>query len=362
MKKNLLDLTLAELEIELSIIGEQKFRAKQLTDWFYKKNIFDIEQMSNLSAPFKEKIKNSYEITLPTIHYVSKAKNDVSYKFLLKTSDGKLLESVLMLEEDRATICVSSMIGCPLACAFCATGSDMKFVRNLTTSEIVAQILVIRKYAQENNIAENITNLVFMGMGEPLLNLQAVDKTLEILMADYGLGMSRSRITLSTAGVSDKMADFINKHRVRLAISFHFTTDEIRNKYMPINKKFPIFTIIENLKKIKLLSHDFITIEYIMIKDINDRLEDAKRLINLLKGIKIKVNMIPLNPIKSFKEETSTEEAIDQFVRYLWSKNIIATVRRSKGKDVDGACGQLALSQKEPNLSACKPKAATSNC
>lgn len=357
MKNNLLNMTLNDIEACMLSLEESKFRAKQITDWLYKKNIFNISQMSNLSSQLKEKLSQNYETFVPSIYYVSKARKDNSYKFLLKTHDDKLLETVLMLEEDRATICVSSMIGCPLKCAFCATGTDMKFVRNLETSEIVAQILVLKKYAQENNICENITNLVFMGMGEPLLNLDNVDKALEILMSDFGLGMSRSRITLSTAGVSDKMVDFINKHRVRLAISLHFTTDEVRTKYMPINKKFPLSSIIESSRKIKLLSHDYITIEYIMIKDINDTLLDAKRLVRLLQGIKVKINMIPLNPTKSFKEEASTEESINNFIKYLWSKGLIATVRRSKGKDVNGACGQLALSKQENTMipSACSP-------
>ncbi|MFA5074643.1 MAG: 23S rRNA (adenine(2503)-C(2))-methyltransferase RlmN [Candidatus Babeliales bacterium] len=343
MTKNLLNMSLEELIAALLNVQEQSYRAKQLYTWFYQKHVTDLNQMSNISESLKEKILRNFEIKIPEIIDVSKSQKDNSYKFLLKTYDNKLIESILMIAKDRVTICVSCMIGCPLKCKFCATGSQIGFVKNLDQSEILGQIITINQYAKKNNIAQNISNVVFMGMGEPLLNLDNIEKSVKILLDPNGFGLSRSKITLSTAGVINNLAEFINKYRIKLAVSLHFPTDEQRSKFMPINIKYPLKKLIEELKKIDLSKRDYITIEYLMLKDINDSLDHAKQLIKLLGNLKVKINLIPYNPTKDFPAISSTEEIINNFAKFLISKNIMVTVRRSLGQDIQGACGQFAL-------------------
>ncbi|MCF7800083.1 23S rRNA (adenine(2503)-C(2))-methyltransferase RlmN [Candidatus Babeliales bacterium] len=343
MTKNLLNMSLEELESALLSLKEQKYRTKQLYTWFYQKHVTDLNQMSNISVSLKEKILQNFEIKIPEITDISRSLKDNSYKFLLKTHDNKLIESILMPVKDRVTICVSCMIGCPLKCKFCATGSQIGFIRKLDQSEILGQIIAINHYAKENNIAQNISNVVFMGMGEPLLNLENIEKSVKILLDPNGFGLSRSKITLSTAGITDKLSDFINKYRIKLAVSLHFSTDEQRSKFMPINIKYPLKKLIEELKKIVLAKRDYITIEYLLLKDINDSLDNAKQLIRLLDSLKIKVNLIPYNPTKDFPATSASEESINNFAKFLRSKNIMVTVRRSLGQDIEGACGQFAL-------------------
>ena len=205
----LFDLTYKELETELTKLGQPKFRAKQLSDWIYKKLVFDPEQMRNLPQSFKDLLLKEFSLYLPVITDVSHSKSDDSYKFLLKTDDNKKIESILMLDEKRTTLCVSCMIGCPLACKFCATGMEIGFVRKLTPAEIVGQYLAALKYAQEHKIAERITNIVFMGMGEPFLNLEAVKKSIWIMTNQNGIALSPSKISVSTAGSGSGIGDFI---------------------------------------------------------------------------------------------------------------------------------------------------------
>jgi 23S rRNA (adenine2503-C2)-methyltransferase len=343
MKKHILDLSLKELQSEFDLAGLEKFRAKQVFDWIYKKNIFIFDHMTNLSKKVQQFLEQKHSIFLPEIEDVSKSKSDDSFKFLLKAEDGKFIESILMLVEDRATVCVSCMVGCPLKCRFCATGTEVGFVRKLSAAEILGQIFIAQKYAQENNLANKITNIVFMGMGEPFLNLGAVDRSIEMLISPDGFAMSKSRITISTAGVAAKIADFINKWGIKLAVSLHFPTDELRSKYMPVNQAFPLSKLVQELKKIKLSQREYITIEYIMLDGVNDQIEHAKQLINLLSSVKVKFNLIPYNPTISFDEQPSSEEQINKFASYLRDKSFIVTVRRSHGTDVEGGCGQFAL-------------------
>ncbi|HBS48041.1 TPA: 23S rRNA (adenine(2503)-C(2))-methyltransferase RlmN [Candidatus Dependentiae bacterium] len=346
MKKNIFGLTLSEFEKLFVELNEPSFRAKQLCEWLYQKNVLDVDLMSNVSKSLKEKIKETFTIEMPQIHKISESQIDNSYKFLFKTHDEQFIESVLMLQEDRATVCVSCMIGCPLKCAFCATGSDLRFVRNLDAGEILGQILTIQNFIKEKNLAKKITNIVYMGMGEPLLNFINVEKSIEILISQWGFQFPHTKITVSTAGITDKIAKLIEKFRVRVAVSLHFIDDTKRSQFMPINQKYPLGELVATLRRIELSKRDFITIEYIMIKDVNDTFLDAQKLGYLLSGIQVKINLIPLNPTKSFNHEPSTEEQIDKFIKYLWSKGFVTTVRRSKGKDVSGACGQLALKNK----------------
>ncbi len=346
MKTNLLNLTLSQLQKEVKQLGYPTYRAKQLSDWFYHKNVFSLEKMQNIPQKLKDDLQTNFVIELPKIEEVNHSSKDNSYKFLLKTHDNKLIESILMLTNNRATVCVSCMIGCPLTCKFCATGTEIGFVRKLEPSEIIGQIIVIKNYAKLNGIADKITNIVFMGMGEPFLNLDSIEKTVEILTGDYGFAMSKSRITISTAGPKNNIADFINKYKIKLAVSLHFANNELRSKYMPINKKFNLDQLLEELKKVELLKREYITIEYMLMQDINDSISHAKQLVKILSNIKAKVNLIPYNPTKNLPVKPSSEKTMNEFIQYLISKSIPVTVRRSQGSELQGACGQFALKRK----------------
>ena len=338
-------MTLAELEEELTDVGEPSFRAKQIFHWLYRKKIYNIDLMFNLAKSLREKLKKDFCITLPFINKVSFSEADGSYKFLLQTHDQRFIETVLMSHGDRTTICVSCMVGCPMGCEFCATGSEMKYIRKLDFSEIIGQIIVAEQYAIRQKIADKITNIVFMGMGEPLLNIENIDKALGIIMGENGFSLPRTKISLSTSGIVDGLSEFFNKHKIRIAVSLHFVDDEMRSKFMPVNKKYNLEQLINELKKIEFGKKDYVTIEYLMIKGLNDSLDNAKKLVRLLSNLKVKINLVPLNPTKNFPYEASDEEQLNEWVKLLWGKGFVTTVRRSKGREVGGACGQLAASK-----------------
>lgn len=349
-KKNLLDLTYPELEATLRQMNYPRFRAKQLANWIYKNLEFDLDNMGNLPNELKEKLENNFTTAIPTIEHISLSASDNSYKFLLKTTDNKQIESILMLEETpgsrkRATICVSCMIGCPLGCKFCATGSEIGFVRKLSPAEIVGQVLAILRYAKQENLTQKITNIVFMGMGEPFLNEDSVRKAIALLTDKDCFELSPAKIAVSTAGVGPGIAQFINETQVRLAVSLHFPTDDLRLQYMPVNKHFPIKALIEELKQINLKKRDYILIEYLMLDGINDQLVHAKQLQKLVCHLKVKINLIPYNPVKHLKAKPSNTKAIDAFATYLKDKGIFVSVRHSKGVDIEGGCGQFALKE-----------------
>lgn len=342
-KINLFDLTYAQVQQQLVELKQSPFRAEQLCDWLYKKLEFDPAKMSNVSKELKETLAARFTLDLPQINHVSHSKADNSYKFLLQTHDGKLIESILMLEDGRASVCVSCMIGCPLACRFCATGSQIGFIRRLAPSEIVGQVLVALKFARDNGYTDRITNIVFMGMGEPLLNKEAVETAIENLTNPRCFALSSSKISVSTAGVGAGLAEFIEKTGVRLAVSLHFPTDELREQYMPVNKRVPLTQLIAELKKIKLKPRDYIFIEYLMLRGINDSLVHAKQLLGLVGNLKVKINLIPYNPTETLPAHASSEAVINNFAKFLQDKGLFVSVRRSKGVDVDGGCGQFAL-------------------
>jgi len=362
MKKNILDLSFNELKTAMLEFKFEKFRFTQLCDWIFKKHVFDFTKMTSFSKILQAQLAEKFTLFVPSIDEVLASKKDGSYKFLLKTHDGNLIESILMLAPGRATICVSCMIGCPLKCRFCATGSEVGFIRKLYAGEIVGQFLVVEKYAQEHKLADHITNVVFMGMGEPFLNLDSVDRAIATFTDENLFGLSKSKITVSTAGVGSTpgagkaagsgsvIADFINKYGVNLAVSLHFTNDALRSEYMPVNKTFPLEKLVADLKKINLSKRDYITIEYIMLAGINDKLEHAKQLVKLLSSVKVKFNLIPYNPTDSLSKlidaKPSSEKAINDFALYLKSKDFTVTVRRSHGVDIEGGCGQFALKKR----------------
>jgi len=345
-KINILDLDYAELEQKLKDINQPAFRAQQICDWLYKKLVFDLDAMSNLSQSLKDSLEKGFLIYMPQITHVDHSPVDNSYKFLLQTNDDKLIEAILMPEKGRYTICVSCMIGCPLRCRFCATGSQIGFIRRLTTAEVIGQVLAILQYAKGHIDMRRMPNIVFMGMGEPLLNLEVVERTIDLLTHPRCLALSPSKISVSTAGVNTGIAAFIEKTKVRLAVSLHFTNNELRSTYMPVNKSFSLDELMQELKKVKLKKRDYILIEYIMLGGINDSLVHAKQLLSLVANLKVKINLIPYNPTQTFPAEKSSEEAISAFMQYLNGKGIFTSVRRSKGIDVDGGCGQFALKKK----------------
>lgn len=343
MKKNVLDLSFQEVKELLNNLRFEKFRLTQICDWIFKKYVFDFSKMTSFSKNMQADLSRVSTLTVPSIEDVAESKKDGSFKFILKAADGGLIESILMITPTRATICVSCMVGCPLKCRFCATGSELKFIRKLSTSEIIGQILVVEKYAQENKLATRISNVVFMGMGEPFLNIDAVGKAIENLLDKNLFGISKSRITISTAGVGAGIANFINKFGINLAISLHFPTNELRSEYMSINKSFPLEKLIQELRRVDLGKQDYITIEYLMLDGVNDQIEHAKQLVKLLSAVKIKFNLIPYNPTKTLALKPSSEQAINDFAAYLHSKSFMVTVRRSHGIDIQGGCGQFAL-------------------
>lgn len=351
MKKHILDLSLNEFTKEIELLGLEKFRARQIWDWVYNKNVFSFEKMTSLPQKMLPILEQNFSVSLPEIEAISESKTDKSFKFLLKADDGNFFETILMLSADRVTVCVSCMVGCPLKCLFCATGSEVGFVRKLNASEILSQIFIAKKYAQENKLAQKITNIVFMGMGEPFLNIQSVERAIAMLLSPDGFAMSKSRITISTAGVAangtgSNIANVINKLGVKLAVSLHFPTDALRSQFMPVNKAFSLSKLVQELKKINLGKRESITIEYIMIDGVNDQIEHAKQLINLLGSLKVKFNLIPYNPTKTLNAKPSSEAQIDKFAAYLSSKSFIVTVRRSRGVDIEGGCGQFAAKNK----------------
>ncbi|KKQ32870.1 MAG: putative dual-specificity RNA methyltransferase RlmN [candidate division TM6 bacterium GW2011_GWF2_37_49] len=344
MKKHILDLSLSEFTKEIELLGLPKFRAAQIWDWVYNKHVFSFAKMTSLPQVMLPILEQTFSIFIPEIEAVSESKTDKSFKFLLKAEDGKLFEAILMIASaERATVCVSCMVGCPLKCKFCATGSEVTFARKLSAAEILSQIFIAQKYALDNKLASKITNIVFMGMGEPFLNIPGVERAIAMLLSPDGFAMSKSRITISTAGVDANFANVINKLGVKLAVSLHFPNDALRSQFMPVNKSFPLAQLVAELKKIKLSKRETITIEYIMIDGVNDQVEHAKQLINLVGSLKVKFNLIPYNPTKMLNAKPSSDDQINKFAAFLNSKSFMVTVRRSKGIDVDGGCGQFAL-------------------
>ncbi len=321
--------------------GEKKFRAAQVYEWIWQKNARSFEAMSNLSMELRSSLANDFSfpaLQVDTTQYSA----DGTVKSRFRTFDNHLIEGVLIPTEDRKTACVSSQIGCSLSCKFCATGyMDRK--RNLHFDEIVDQVTLINEQSERIH-NQRLSNIVFMGMGEPLLNYAQVLKAIERITSPEALGMSARRITVSTAGVA-KMIQKLGDDQVRfkLALSLHAANDEKRNKIMPINETNNIKVLIDSLNYFYRKTKNEITLEYILFKDLNDGQKDADELVKIYRQVPADlVNIIEYNPIDFFKFEKPEEDAVQKFMQYLGSKNVNAKLRRSRGKDIDAACGQLA--------------------
>lgn len=343
--KNIRHLTLDELQKNIIELGEPKFRAKQIYEWLWQKSATDFDAMTNLSKPLREKLKTSFEL-LPIQIYNAQYSKDGTVKSAFQLHDKHLIEGVLIPSSDRATACVSSQVGCSLTCKFCATGF-LKRERNLEPDEIYDQVVLINQQAQQT-LGRNLTNIVFMGMGEPLLNYNNVMKAIDKITSEDGLNMAAKRITLSTAGIAKmikKLAD--DGARFNLALSLHAADDEKRNTIMPINEQNNIEALIEALNYFESNTKSEITFEYILLDNVNDGIDDAKKLAQLSRRIpNVKVNIIEYNTIENAAFAQPTIEKRDAFIHYLASQRIIANVRRSRGKDIDAACGQLANKMK----------------
>ena len=345
--KNIRQLSLSAMEAYFEELGEKKFRAKQVYEWLWLKHAHSFDAMTNLSKELRSKLASNF--SLPALKVdTTQYSSDGTIKSRFKTFDGHLIEGVLIPTDERKTACVSSQIGCSLSCKFCATGyMDRK--RNLNYDEIYDQVVLINQQS-EKAFDKKLTNIVFMGMGEPLLNYSNVLKAIERISAPDGLGMSQRRITVSTAGVAKmikKLGD--DKVRFKLALSLHAANDAKRNEIMPINETNNIKDLIEAMNYFYKQTNNEITFEYILLKNFNDSQKDAEELIKIYRQVPADlINIIEYNPIDAFRFGKPDEEATQNFMGFLNSHRVNARLRRSRGKDIDAACGQLANKKNSP--------------
>jgi 23S rRNA (adenine2503-C2)-methyltransferase len=342
--KNLYGMTKEELEELMLNLGYKEYSGRQIFQWMYQKNVFEFEKMTNLSKKLRAELEENFEIVLSRI-LEEKVSADQTIKYLFQLEDGEYIESVKIPDDPRLTLCLSSQVGCPLGCRFCKT-AQIGFKRNLEVGEIIAQLALIQNRLKPG---ERITNLVFMGMGEPFLNYNNGKSAVEIIMSVLGFGIGHSKITLSTAGVVPgiyRMTD--DGLKVRLAVSLNSAEPQIRQKIMPITKKYPL----EDLRK-SLIYHTSktgrrVTFEYLMISGLTDTISSARKLVKFVEGIPCKINLINFNPAEGLPSEfkPSSEKDIMKFRDYLYPRTPAVTIRSSKGSDIRAACGQLAAEYK----------------
>jgi 23S rRNA (adenine2503-C2)-methyltransferase len=343
-KTNLLNLSIAELEAFFADLGEKPFRTKQIIKWIHQYGVDDFDAMTNISKVLREKLKEIAEIKGPEV-VSQNLSDDGTIKWALRLNSGQAVETVFIPEKNRGTLCVSSQVGCVVDCSFCSTGHQ-GFNRNLDLSEIIGQVWHAMRYFGSNQTANKrvVSNVVMMGMGEPLLNFEPVVKTLNLLMDDNAYGLSKRRVTLSTSGVVPALDKLVEHADVALAVSLHAPNDELRNQLVPLNKKYPIKVLLESVNNYlnKSAAAKKATIEYVMIDQVNDRPEHAEQLAALLKDVPSKVNLIPFNPFPGSGYKTSSNNSIRRFETILIAHGIIVTTRKTRGDDIDAACGQLA--------------------
>ena len=336
-KKSLIGMDLNEIQSIVRDFGVEKFRADQIFNWIYTRNVQSIEEMQNIPKYLKEHLEEKYVINPLRIIKIKREKSSSTQKYLLECQDGEKIESVLMREQKRITICISSQVGCALGCKFCATGT-MGIIRNLTIGEIVAQYLLLLKESEKP-----ITNVVYMGMGEPFLNYENVIKSASLLNNSDGINLGARHITISTAGIAPQIKQFaIEKQRYKLAISLNGSSQEQRLQTMPIAKKFPIYKLLESVKYYNDETKNLVTFEYVLLADTNDSESDAKSLINLIGDIPCKLNIIPYNDIGG-KFKRPSDENIQNFLSNFSNAPFTVTTRWSKGADINAGCGQLVV-------------------
>ena len=344
-KKDIRGMTEEELKQFFLDHGEKAFHGKQVYEWLWKKGATRFEVMTNLSKGSRKLLEEHFDI--PSLELAGQqSSRDGTLKMVFKTADDELIESVLIPTKQRATACISSQVGCKLACTFCATGK-IPFRRNLTAGEIYDQVWAVRQKAQERlNLA--LSNIVYMGMGEPLLNYDQVVASIGVLCSDKGLGMSPRRITISTVGIPEairKLAD--SDLRTELAVSLHSAIDETRSRLAPINKKYDLQTLRQALLHFHQKTGKRITFEYLLLKDVNDQIADARALAEYSKSFPVKINLIEYNEVEGSGFHKPDNQRLEAFKAFLEERNMVVNVRRSRGEDIDAACGQLAGKQKK---------------
>jgi 23S rRNA (adenine2503-C2)-methyltransferase len=342
MKTNLLDFNLDQLTEHFAAMGEKPFRAKQVMRWMHQMGEDDFDAMTDLAKSLRAKLHERAEVRVPSL-MTGQASSDGTRKWLLDVGTGNGVETVFIPEDDRGTLCVSSQVGCALECTFCSTGRQ-GFNRNLSTAEIIGQLWWANKAMGVTPKNERvISNVVMMGMGEPLANFDNVVSALQIMLDDHGYGLSRRRVTLSTSGLVPQMDRLREACPVALAVSLHAPNDAIRDEIVPINKKYPLKELMAAcLRYLEKAPRDFITFEYVMLDGINDRPEHARQLLELVRDVPCKFNLIPFNPFPNSGYDRSSNNAIRIFREMLQEQGYVVTVRKTRGDDIDAACGQLA--------------------
>jgi 23S rRNA (adenine2503-C2)-methyltransferase len=352
MPSSLLNLTLEELTLQLQERGIPTYRARQIIEWIYQKRVASWEEMLTLPKLLREELSLIFPLLFPEIVTIT-GSHDTTQKLLLRLTDGSLIETVLIPaspalygeESDRRTLCVSTQVGCAYGCRFCASGLD-GFKRNLTVGEIITQVLLVEK-----KLGYRINNLVFMGMGEPLANFENLNKAITIINAPWGIGLGARKITVSTSGLAPRIREFADRpEQIRLAISLHGATDEVRSQIMPVNQRYPIAELMEACAYYASRKKQLITFEYILIAGVNDQLEQARLLAQHARRLRAKINLIPYNKVEGLAWERPSEQAQQAFLRELQEQRTPATIRREKGHDIDAACGQLRRRMEGVNI------------
>ena len=341
MKTNLLDLDRAGLTDFFTARGEKSFRATQVMKWLYGQGVSDFEAMSNISKGLRADLQACAEVSLPEV-VTDHLSDDGSRKWLLRMADGNCIETVFIPESGRGTLCVSSQVGCMLNCSFCST-AQQGFNRNLSSGEIIAQLwIAARDLGQTADAERVISNVVMMGMGEPLLNYDNVVRAMGIMLDDYGYGLSKRRITLSTAGVIPALRQLREDCDVSLAVSLHAPDDLLRDQLVPLNKKYPIRELLDACKDYVGEGRRRVTFEYVLLAGVNDSDAHARQLARCLEEVPAKVNLIPFNPFPETRYQRSSNNRIQRFFEILNKAGIVTITRRTRGDDIDAACGQLA--------------------
>ena len=331
------DLSITSLKESLQSLGFKSYAAAQILQWLYQKRVTFFEEMSNLSENNRQKLADHFEMASTKVLNI-KNSSDGTCLFLFELADGKKVEAVYIpAESGRKTICLSTQVGCAMDCTFCRTG-QMGLMRNLTQGEILEQVLAIQRCFP----GEEITNLVFMGMGEPMANLSQLVPAIEILKDPKMFGFPKKKITVSTAGLVPKMVEFVQQVDVKLAISLHAPNDSLRDQLMPINKRYPLKVLMEFCREFSKGPRNLVTFEYVMLKNVNDSPDLCKELVQLLEGIPSKINLIPFNPFPTVDYQPSDNNTIKQWVDILYHAGIQTNVRANRGRDILAACGQLA--------------------
>ena len=336
-RHDLAEMDLAELEQALEAMGHPRFHARQLYQWVHKRGVTDFSDMTDLGRDLRSSLAGAFRISTPEL-VRKEVSSDGTTKFLLRLEDGHMIESVFIPDTPANTFCLSTQVGCAMNCGFCLTGK-MGIIRNLTSGEIVGQVRVLTR---ELGMRQSRFNVVLMGMGEPLHNYDAVMKALRMLNDEHGLGVNPRRVTLSTVGVLPALEKLATEPLMpNLAISLHATTEEQRDALVPINRKYGLDELLDACRRFPVKRRERITFEYVVLKDVNDSDEDARRLVRLLNGIKAKVNLLPLNEAAGIPYERPSDARVNRFARILAERGVTVSVRKSRGRDIRAACGQL---------------------